>query len=463
MGTEYRTYQDTFYKYTSIPHPPCDYLRTQQLSTVIIHAFKSVPLEVLVQVLIMETQHVLTETHSAADSPLCPLNPASWLSETGSHDLHSTENIITFATTKLLNAELDKVEELTNNQRLACLSQCIPLEFNSTTYITQANKRKQVEGHMHVCLKIDAIFESMITVSASEPLLSEAAYSIMAHSSFNVPKAMKSVLEGFSINKGDRGEFLLLIIAHDNVVGPLVAHGLPAGSRIINVAFFLSGGLFQCLPALLALHQDFPISKMYLNHYVKVHEYAAIDAESLLLLASQGAGIFCANGQYVIDGINLFLFHGTTLAFKNLSLMLWQGKNDAAFTATPQPSVFEAMDVYKLKIMKEGDVAVPLIKIVFVLATRTGCLTVVRHPPLVDYNAVVYEIWCAGISPDIFNAVKPSQANTWAALLQALYGWKTIYRGDSVDKELRMSMNPGAVTEFGHWRRWTKQSDEQVD
>jgi hypothetical protein len=32
-----------------------------------------------------------------------------------------------------------------------------------------------------------------------------------------------------------------------------------------------------------------------------------------------------------------------------------------------------------------------------------------------------------------------------------------------VDKELRMSMNPGAATDFGHWRRWAKRSDEDVD
>ena len=210
-------------------------------------------------------------------------------------------------------------------------------------YIAQANERKQVEGHMRVCLKIDAAFENMITVSASEPLLSEAAYSMMAQTSFNVQKAMKSVLEGFST--------------------------------------FLSGGLFQHLPSLQSLHQDFPDSKMHVNHYVEVHEYAAIDAESLLLLSSQRAGILCANMQYAIDGINPFLFHGTALGFGNLGLILWQGKNDPAFTATSQSSVFEAIDVYKLKILKEGDPTVPLIKIVFVLAARSSSLTVVRHPP----------------------------------------------------------------------------------
>ena len=375
------------------------------------------------------------------------------------------EDIVTFAAAKLLNAEPDQVEELNDDQRLACLSQRVPLEFNSTTYIAQANERKQVEGHMRVCLKIDAAFESMITVSASEPLLSEAAYSVMARASFNVPKAMKSVLDGFAINKGDRGELLvmlLLTVARDKVVGPPAEHGLPAGSRIVDVAPFLSGGLFQPLSVLQALHQDFPHCKMHFNHYIKAHEYAVIDAESLLLLSGRGAGVLCANGQYAIDGINPFLCNGMTLGFGNLGLILWQGKNDSAFTATPQPSLFEAMDVYKLKILKEGEIAIPLIKIVFALAARTPSLTVVRHSPSIDYNAVVYEIWCAGISPDILHAVEPSQANTWAALLQASYGWKMIYGGTGFDKELRRSMNPGAAADTGHWRRWAKRSDEQI-
>jgi hypothetical protein len=143
------------------------------------------------------------------------------------------EDIITFAAMKLLNADPCKGKELCDNQRLACLSQRIPLEFNSTTYIAQVNEHKQVEGHMHICLKIDAAFESMVTVSASEPLLSEAAYSVMAQTSFSAPKAMKSVLEGFSINKGNRGKFLIMLlftVVHDKAVSPLAENGSPAGS-----------------------------------------------------------------------------------------------------------------------------------------------------------------------------------------------------------------------------------------
>ncbi len=74
------------------------------------------------------------------------------------------------------------------------------------------SQRKQVEGHMRVCLEIDAAFESMETASPSEPILSEAAYVIMARKSFGPLESLKSVLEGFSVHKGDRGEFLALLL-----------------------------------------------------------------------------------------------------------------------------------------------------------------------------------------------------------------------------------------------------------
>src|SRR5438477_5247622 len=127
-------------------------------------------------------------------------------------DKEIQQAIILLARAKLLNSEPLGVENLNNDQKLACLSQRLPIEFNSTTYIAQANERKQVEGHMRVCLKIDSTFESMVTVSASEPLLSEAAYTVMVNPSFNAPKAMKTVMDGFAINKGDRGEFVVMLL-----------------------------------------------------------------------------------------------------------------------------------------------------------------------------------------------------------------------------------------------------------
>ena len=71
------------------------------------------------------------------------------------------------------------------DQKLACLAQRLPIEFNSTTYAAKSLEMKQVEGHLRVCLKVDAGFETMTTVSASEPLLSEAAYWMMQNPAFD--------------------------------------------------------------------------------------------------------------------------------------------------------------------------------------------------------------------------------------------------------------------------------------
>jgi len=113
-----------------------------------------------------------------------------------------------FAVGKLLNADPD-TQEFTEHQKLACLSQRFPIQFNSTTYISHASEMKQVEEHLRVCLKVDATFESMETISPSEPLLSEAAYVVMARKSFRPLETFKSILEGFAIHQGDHGEFLV--------------------------------------------------------------------------------------------------------------------------------------------------------------------------------------------------------------------------------------------------------------
>jgi hypothetical protein len=117
----------------------------------------------------------------------------------------------------LLMPTLVHKSSLSTRQQLAYLN-----AHQSKTYISRATQRKQVEGHMRVCLKIDTGFEHMETVSASEPLLSEAAYAIMARESFDAVIAFKPILEGFAVHKGNRGEFLallLLTLARDDAVG----------------------------------------------------------------------------------------------------------------------------------------------------------------------------------------------------------------------------------------------------
>jgi hypothetical protein len=233
---------------------------------------------------------------------------------------------------------------------LACLSQRLSIEFNSTNYLSQEKEREQVEGHMRVCLKIDADFETMTTTSSSEPILPEAAYFVMQRGSLNAPKALKLVMEGFSISKGDRGEFLvllLLILARDATVGPADELGRPiTRKRWSSLTDFLYGQVFRkdgssrlvdaksnC--ALRMLRKDFPNAHLHFSHFVKVHEYRAIDINSLLLLLGRGAAVLGANSQTGIDTVNIFLKDGTKLVRENAGPVLCQVKNDLRYATKP--------------------------------------------------------------------------------------------------------------------------------
>jgi hypothetical protein len=360
------------------------------------------------------------------------------------------------------------VEEFSDDQKLACLSQRFPIEFNSTNYIEQSKERTQVEGHMRVCLKIDGAFQTMTTASSSEPILSEAAYFLMMRDqSFNAAKALKSVMEGFAISKGDRGEFLVLLLltlARDATVGPPTVYGRPEKKdRFFSLPEFLCGQVFnpkseESAEALRKLASDFPEAKLHFTHFVKVHEYKAIDLTSLLLLKGRGAGILCANNQKGVDIISVFLKDGMKLERRNAGLILIQVKNDSAYSNNPQQKLFDAMDPYDLDILKDNDSAVPIIKIVFALAAKKPSLRVIRKNASSSYLAVTYEIWCAGLSPEVLQPVK--EKSVWESLLQASYGWKALYEAPSdIAKALRQAATPGAAREVGHYSCWATRED----
>jgi len=82
-------------------------------------------------------------------------------------------DIVLFAAGKLLNADPGTLE-LSINQKLACLSERMPIEFHDTSYIHQRGESKQVESHLRFCLKIDSTLQTMTTTCCSEPLLSRS-------------------------------------------------------------------------------------------------------------------------------------------------------------------------------------------------------------------------------------------------------------------------------------------------
>jgi hypothetical protein len=112
----------------------------------------------------------------------------------------------------------------------------------------------------------------------------------------------------------------------------------------------------------------------------------------------------------------------------NAGLILHQIKNNLKYSTEPQQKLFDAMDPYDLEILEVDASAIPLIRIVFALAARTPSLNIVHHSPTKGYPAVIYEIWCAGISPDILGPIEQQHLGIWDSLLQASYGWKELYK-----------------------------------
>ncbi|KAF8234125.1 hypothetical protein L208DRAFT_1394618, partial [Tricholoma matsutake] len=177
-------------------------------------------------------------------------------------------------------------------------------------------------------------------------------------------------------------------------------------------------------------HEGFPkCSTSFLAILCKVHEHKAINIILLLLLQGRGGAILCAYNQAGVDTINVFLRDSPKLHQDNGGLK-------------PQQKLFN----------------VTLIKIIFALASRTPSLNVVCHSPMMEYPAVIYKIWCAGISPDILGLIEQQQVGVWDSLLQASYSWKELYKTTSeVTANLQRSAIPGVARDVGHYSHRARQ------
>ncbi len=348
---------------------------------------------------------------------------------------------------------------LNKNQRLACLSQRMPIEFFSITDAAQSAEDEQVTSHMRVCLKVLAGFQGMITTSPSEPILSEAASEIMSSEGFDAPRALQEVMSGFSIHKGDRGEFivmLLLTLARDNAV--------KSSSRVIPVTGFLESlfrdniNVLSSRPSVQPknqtqaprLREALANAKLHFNHFIKVHQHSVIRRKYLAALISRGAAILCGNCQPGVDGVIPFVFEGDHLEADKIGVILWQSKLDKSYTNDPDYSLFDKMDPIRLKIF-DGEESIPVIRIVFALAARTSSVQVLPENKERTSSCIAYDIWCSGASSDLA-PVKQGAMDTWTSLVGESEGWRDIYKGETV--ELRKSMNPGVGEDNAFWEKW---------
>ncbi|KIJ59767.1 hypothetical protein HYDPIDRAFT_170633 [Hydnomerulius pinastri MD-312] len=356
-----------------------------------------------------------------------------------------------------------------------------PLNFLSTSYASRAEEMKQVEGHLRFVLRLDENMESMVTVSPSEPILSEAAYWIMQNPRFNLPGALMEILHRFSVHKGDRGELLVMLLftmARDAAVGPANSLGRPIGRDRTCLLTGLLRSLFH-LPTPLKetdhvdvlkspghhlkptgaflynklLETVFANSVVYFNHFIKVHQYKLVHVNYLMCMMVRGAAMLCATNQPGIDGLLPFLLDGDTIKPSNIGVVFWQVKNDSSFNDDPDLDLFDAMDPYRIGIFT-SETKVPIIRIVFALASKKPCLKAVKCTGAKKLPFVTYDFWVAGLDKNILVPIG-KEPNIWDALLQGSHGWKDVYEaGSTRAKALRQSGNHAAADGKGHWIQW---------
>ncbi|KAH8116528.1 hypothetical protein DFH11DRAFT_1742176 [Phellopilus nigrolimitatus] len=402
------------------------------------------------------------------------------------------EVMVLFAAVKLLNKPLFSnwnPVEFAEAERFACLAQRLPLEFTSTTYVSRNHQREQVENHMRICLKVDPTLESMVTLAASEPLLSEAAYAIMQNSNFHTVDTLYDVITKFPIDKGDRGELLgllLLILARDAAVRKMNDKAMWMGmklkrnkatdqpvewKRAIPVSTFIES-LFNGLePKILeGIRFHFKDAKVHFNHFKKVHEHKVLNRTYLLRLLARGAGVLCANSQTAVEAVIAYLI-GQGLSLEQIGCILVQVKNAREFANEPwdtkakdtggkdgkepgekksdgekpdgkkpdgkEPDgkdekwpIFDKMDQFALDIYNDDDNPHPVIRICLIMGSKEPVLRA-REIEIVNKKGkkyVAFDIWCTGLSSEYLRPIQKEKEDDWSALVDTSRSWEDLYK-----------------------------------
>ncbi|KAK2460395.1 hypothetical protein APHAL10511_007560 [Amanita phalloides] len=312
------------------------------------------------------------------------------------------DDLESFAKGKLLNGRFDLLnKELPKEGIMACLSVRFALEFN----IDRAGSEvacTQVERHMRLCLGPTRGLERLITISADRQ---DPARHLATHVDLNC------------IDLGKRGEMvaaLIIMQARDKAardhqrrwisIDEFMAALLPTGAY---------QDLRQCKPVLWCPEEEKTFQEtfedycMWFNHVIKVEDARVISVNKLWKFITRGAMVVCDRTQEGVD-IILPICHKTEkLSHTTVTAILVQVKNNVKYIDHISPVLLNNMDPFELGLFdKNGSPPLPVIRIVFSLASQTSAVRFPGHPSrhrLDEFTA--FDIWCAGLSKDVFQPI----------------------------------------------------------
>ncbi|KAH7906254.1 hypothetical protein BJ138DRAFT_1117736 [Hygrophoropsis aurantiaca] len=318
---------------------------------------------------------------------------------------------------------------------LACLTRRLPIEFLSATY---ANHSNELEQSLH-------------------PSPFYLKQHIGLHARFDASSALMPVLSCFAVNKGGRGELVVMLaltLARDLAVDPpqSARPGMPLQRWTTVIELFKH--LFHT-PIFSP-----PLVKKCPRKGPKLPQSHSRKNSQILRCTSIIASKFTSTPQDSPDFFVAALRSYAEITNPPLMASSQFGKNDVKYTDKPQIELFEAMNPWTHGIFTEpipGHELTPVIRIVFALAAENPSLKVVKIRNATNVKKLgfrVYDIWCAGLSPQMLCPVDASAKENWDALLIASTGWQDEFNSvpsSRAQAETTKSMNPGAAVDPAHW------------
>ena len=297
---------------------------------------------------------------------------------------------------------------------------------------------------MRVCLEVNDGHETVLSVASSEPILAEAARCFMSWPGFNLPESLLHELQTPGLNKGSQGELIglvLLLLAGDKAATAVDA-------RVFRVLGFFSNllnnndyaKLLEARPSRqrntesdgeTTFGETFAKSKIFFNHFIKIHDSRMVNRRYLWMMIARGAAILCPNNQVGIDFLVPFTYHDDKLGRRNVSAILIHVKNDRQFSTTPRRWLFDGMNPYSVGVFNHSDEEpLPVIRMVFALSSTKSGVTIMepeetryrekgkgnKTEKLPSYTS--YDIWCAGALAKTFAVINETEEKTYEQLLK---------------------------------------------
>jgi hypothetical protein len=272
---------------------------------------------------------------------------------------------------------------------------------------------------MRICLATTTGFKKLITCSASEPLLAEAAFHLMFNSTASPVKHLANHANLYCVDRGRRGELVAALIIMQARDASLPAH-LPQRRWVFVTEFMqallssqVSENFLDTLPThwregegTITFRQMFDNCRLWFNHIIKVEDSNVIRPEFLWKYVMRGAMVVCKDNQEGVDIIVPVVFLNGNISRKTITTILIQVKNSKEYGLNINNKLFDAMDPCGLGLL--SDHPRPIIRMVFALASPEAGVRFPTRRSREPHHADKYtsfDIWCAGLSMETFQQI----------------------------------------------------------